>query len=160
MNRLFFTLMTITCLSFITQFYAAEQTLNVKTLTGHKFTIPFTHAITIAQVKEAIKDSEGVPVNMQRLRKPEGWVLGLPPKQLTTLLEDDQTCSDYDLQHNTVVTLSLLSHETIEAEAKARAEQIAAKNKARKEAMIEILLESGLLTKDPLSIAIEYAHEQ
>ena len=130
----------------INTLYSAQQTLKVKTIKD-KIDVPFTAATTIAQVKEAIKESEGVPVEQQKLIKSEGWVLGLFPKILITVLEDDQTCSKYDLQPTSDIQFYLRipkSQAEIEAELNARRETIS-----------NALLKN-YLSQDPLSIVIGY----
>ena len=119
MKRLFFSLVTLVAMLSIANLYPAElqQTLKVKTI-KYEIEVPFTSDTTIAQIKETLHEMEGIPVDQQKLVKEEGLVFSFPPRKLiATILEDDKTCSDYDLQHNTVIKLFLRSRDVEEKKA-------------------------------------------
>ncbi len=74
----------------------------------YSFPITFDDTTKIREIKNSIEDAEGVPVDMQKLYKPEwvrsGWII---PEKTFIELEDEKTCADYDIQNKTVLKLWL-----------------------------------------------------
>lgn len=67
----------------------------VKTLTGKRLVLEVEPSDTIANVKSKIEEKEGVPPNQQRLT------------HRGKDLEDGQTLSDYNVQNDPLLSLSL-----------------------------------------------------
>lgn len=130
MNHVLSILAILLC-SLATNAFCAQgpKALKIKTMKTDLM-VPFTDQTTIANVKEAIQASEGIPVKNQRLTTSAGWVFGLPPRRLIITLVDNQTCRNYDLQDQHVINFFLRM--------KSQA-QIAAELQARKEAMSAVL---------------------
>ncbi len=86
---------------------ADTKKVSVETLKD-SFQIPFSDNTTIKELKEQIQNYEGVPVEQQVLKKKE-WIRKgmIIPTQESILLEDNKTCSDYDLQNKSTVQLFL-----------------------------------------------------
>ncbi len=109
MKQYFYTMVAAAiCMAFNSLSAAdTEKVLCVETM-KYSFDVPFTDKTTIVQLKELILKSEGVPVEQQLLKKKE-WVREgmIFPAQESILLEDDKTCSDYDLQNKSTVQLFL-----------------------------------------------------
>lgn len=109
MKSIFYTLMLAVCVSVGTVFAAADgpKTLVVHTM---KFVmrIPFSDTSTIAEIKCAIQDEEGLPADSIVLYKNE-WVRPglLFPDKCRIDLEDHRTCADYDLQNQSEITCYL-----------------------------------------------------
>lgn len=151
MKHLLSILTTVISIFSISTLHSAEapKTLKVKSgFKGYEMTVPFTDQTTVAQIKQVLHDSEGIPADHQRIIKFEGWAFGLPPTRLATTLEDNKTCGHYDLQNNESVTLYLRLP-------KSQAE-IEAELKARREAVTGALLQPNLVTFDPLTIVFAY----
>ncbi len=86
--------------------YPAAQELTVRA--QETYFIPFTAAMTIAQIKQALTKPTGIAADKQLLTKTLPWTFGTRCiKPLTVALENSKTCEHYTLGHHSEILLSV-----------------------------------------------------
>lgn len=129
-------LLAVLLCSLATNVFCSERPmpLRVKTM-KHDLTFYVTPQTFIGDLKDMIADEEGIPASQQKLIKSEGWALQpqwgftFPLKKLTTILENGQSCGQYDLQPDQQILLQIKlpkSPAQITAELQARRQVITA----------------------------------